>query len=170
MPIRGLRKYLNVACQLFDQHESRSELLDLRIESVASSESDFASSDERNYKTLVIVADWKMNGILRLPWRPRLPEWTGQTTYYFDEYGLVYRHAETWDMSVAHAFLKTLWPELAKRLWASTTSTNTIETEKDNAHLDGRGLRSSNAEYPEDDNDDVRIEDKEEECELFLPV
>lgn len=114
MPIQGLRKYLNVASQLFDQHESRSELLKLEIQGET------------------IVADWKMNGILRLPWHPRLPEWTGQTTYHFDENGLVYLHTETWDMSVAHAFLKTLWPDLAQRLWPSDDGNdNKLEEEEE---------------------------------------
>lgn len=97
MPIRGLRKYLKVASQLFDQAKSRSELLSLEI------------------VDNLIVAKWRLNGILRLPWRPTLPEVTGTTTYYRDEQGLIYRHKETWDISVAQAFFKTLWPDLADR-------------------------------------------------------
>lgn len=100
MPVRGLRKYLNAASQLFDQRTSRSELLSLDI-------------DENG----LIVARWRMNGVLRLPWRPALPNWTGRTIYHRDAEGLIYRHEESWDMSVAQAFMRTFWPEMASRIW-----------------------------------------------------
>ena len=99
MPVKGLRKYLNAASQLFDQRTSRAELIALQIQ------------DD------VIVAQWRMKGVLRLPWRPAVPTWTGSTTYHTDEDGLIYRHVETWDKSVIQAFLQTLWPELADRIW-----------------------------------------------------
>lgn len=99
MPVKGLRKYLNAASQLFDQKHSRSELLSLDIVECK------------------IVAQWRMNGVLRLPWRPAIPEWTGTTTYYTDDNGLVYRHEETWNVSVLQAFLKTLLPSVADRIW-----------------------------------------------------
>ena len=101
MPVRGLRKYLNAASQLFDHQKSRSELLSLNID------------QEKG----VIVAQWRMKGVLRLPWRPSVPSWTGSTTYYTDKNGLVYRHEETWDKSVLQAFMQTLWPEVADRIW-----------------------------------------------------
>jgi len=101
MPVRGLRKYLNAASQLFDHQKSRSELLSLRM----------------NEEKGLIVAHWRMEGVLRLPWRPSMPSWTGTTTYYTDEDGLIYRHEETWDKSVLQAFLQTLWPEVADRIW-----------------------------------------------------
>ena len=100
MPVRGLRKYLNAASQLFDHQKSRSELLSLDV-------------NEKG----VIVAQWRMQGVLRLPWRPAVPSWTGSTTYYTDENGLIYRHEETWDKSVLQAFMQTLWPEVADRIW-----------------------------------------------------
>ena len=99
MPVRGLRKYLNAASQLFDQGKSRSELLSLEIQDDA------------------IVARWRMNGVLRLPWRPCIPEITGTTTYHRDEDGLIYLHEETWDSSVAETFIKTFWPKMAKQIW-----------------------------------------------------
>lgn len=91
MPVRGLRKFLNAASQLFDPRESFCELLNLEIQGD------------------VIVADWKMNGVIRLPWGPKMPEVQGQTTYHFDEDGLISRHEETWDLSAMDAFTKTAW-------------------------------------------------------------
>ncbi|GKY93033.1 hypothetical protein MPSEU_000271600 [Mayamaea pseudoterrestris] len=110
MPVKGLRKYLNAASQLFDQAKSRAELLSLDI--VETNDDENNSSNRR-----VIVAKWRMNGVLRLPWKPKLPNWTGTTTYYFDENGMIYKHQETWDMSVMQAFLRTLWPRLAEKIW-----------------------------------------------------
>ena len=72
---------------------------------------------EHNADRDLILAHWRMKGVLRLPWRPALPVVTGTTTYHRDADGLIYRHAETWDMTVLQAFLYTLWPQLAKRIW-----------------------------------------------------
>ena len=101
MPVKGLRKYLNAASQLFETKSSVAELLDLKHEE----------------ETDLIVATWRIKGVLHLPWKPQMPEWTGTTTYYRDEDGLIYKHVETWDLSVLQAFLTTLWPELANRIW-----------------------------------------------------
>lgn len=102
MPVRGLRKYLNAASQLFDQQQTVSELLSLDVIDG------------------VIVARWRMKGVLRLPWRPAVPEWSGTTSYYTDEHGLIYRHEETWDKSVIQAFLQTLCPQVADQIWCQT--------------------------------------------------
>jgi len=104
MPVRGLRKYLNAASQLFDQSQSRAELISLET----MENNDNSNSSTNNKSPGIIVAKWRMNGILRLPWRPELPEWTGTTTYHCDEQGLIYLHEETWDMSVAQAFLTVM--------------------------------------------------------------
>jgi len=101
MPVKGLRKYLSSASQLFDVSMSESELRSLRIGS------------EPN----TIVATWRMAGVLRLPWRPALPTMTGTTTYHLDDDGLIYEHAEEWDMSVPEAFLKTFYPPLGEHIW-----------------------------------------------------
>lgn len=103
MPVKGLRKYLNAASQLFDQKQSRSELISLDI-----------------IDDTAVVAHWRMKGVLRLPWKPAIPEWTGTTTYYTDDDGLIYRHEETWDKSVLQAFLQTLCPQVADRIWIHT--------------------------------------------------
>jgi hypothetical protein len=111
MPVRGLRKYLNAASHLFDHSTSTAELLSLQV-----------GVEHEN----TIVAKWKLQGVLHLPWHPELPIWTGQTTYHFGEDGLVHLHKESWDISVAQAFTQTLWPEMAENFW-STTSPNEQE-------------------------------------------
>ncbi|CAB9515584.1 Uncharacterized conserved protein (DUF2358) [Seminavis robusta] len=91
MPIKGLRKFCGSASQLFDRKKSTAELVDLQVEGN------------------VIVARWKMNGVLRLPFRPKMPEVVGKTTYYLDEDNLIYKHEESWDISAIEAFYKTEW-------------------------------------------------------------
>jgi Uncharacterized conserved protein (DUF2358) len=97
MPVKGLRKYMNAASQLFDQKQSWSKLLSLE------------KQDDDN----VIVARWQFSGVLRLPWKPLLPLVQGSTTYHIDAAsGLVDRHVETWDMSATEAFLRTFFPAI----------------------------------------------------------
>ena len=109
MPVRGLRKYLSAASQLFDQKQSRAELLSLEIAD-RNREGIGATQVNAIVRTLgekaygkgnrdgidmthgrsvekVIVATWKLEGVLHLPWKPTLPVWTGTTTYFFDEQG-----------------------------------------------------------------------------------
>ena len=93
MPVKGLRKFLNAASQLFDQRQSHAELLDLRIDGE------------------VIVARWRFKGTLHLPWKPRMPEVIGSTTYFMDEDSLIYKHTESWDISAYQAFFWTLMPD-----------------------------------------------------------
>jgi len=100
MPVRGLQKYLNAASNLFDHAASTAELLSLDV-----------------VGTSTIVAKWKLQGVLHLPWHPKLPIWTGSTTYHVGDDGLISRHEESWDISVLQAFAKTLWPEAANFIW-----------------------------------------------------
>ena len=106
MPVRGLRKYLNAASQLFDHKTSRAELLSIDIVDAANapasttddnSNSGFnalmrsaaaSSSSSQPSQQRTIVARWKLQGVLHLPWKPKLPVWTGSTTYHFDEQGM----------------------------------------------------------------------------------
>lgn len=111
MPVRGLRKYLNAASQLFDTSTSTAELLSLEIGDT--SDPDFGG---RNTKFTILVR-WKLKGVLHLPWHPSLPVWTGRTIYHFDDEHMIYHHEEHWDISVAQAFTRTLWPELGNILW-----------------------------------------------------
>jgi Uncharacterized conserved protein (DUF2358) len=108
MPVKGLRKFLNAASQLFDAKESRCQLLSLEVQGN------------------VIVARWIMNGTLRLPWRPKLPQVQGTTVYHFDENGLVQRHEETWDLTAIEAFLKTAWFDFRNMAAHSHTDDTTV--------------------------------------------
>jgi len=94
LPIHGLRKYVGVASHLFDSKSSSSELLSLEQKNQI--------QDDTN---LLIMATWRMSLTLKLPWRPRLPTFSGTTLYHFDENHLVFRHEETWDISLTEAFL-----------------------------------------------------------------
>jgi hypothetical protein len=95
MPVKGLRKFRGAASQLFDRKQSTAELIDLQVVEQADGH--------------VIVARWRMNGVLRLPFKPKMPEVVGKTTYYLDDDMLVYNHAEEWDISAIEAFYKTDW-------------------------------------------------------------
>jgi hypothetical protein len=101
LPIRGLRKYVGVAAHLFDFDTSRAILHSLEI-----------NNDDQ-----ILIANWTMSGILRLPWKPSLPTFSGQTIYYVDEDGLISCHEESWDCSVLRAFCHTLLPDLAETIW-----------------------------------------------------
>lgn len=99
MPVQGIRKYMNAASQLFEYKSSTAELLSLYI----------------NERTA--VARWRFNGTMRLPWKPKLPEVTGTTTYHIDSSGLIYKHIETWDLSAFQAFVQTFLPKLSQKVW-----------------------------------------------------
>jgi hypothetical protein len=113
MPVKGLRKYLNAASNLFDHATSTAELLSMELVQ----ENESTKSKSNTDAETVIVAYWRLQGVLHLPWHPQLPVWTGRTKYHFDEQGLVYHHSEEWDISVAQAFMETLWPDVASRIW-----------------------------------------------------
>jgi len=98
MPVRGLRKYLLSASQLFDKHKSRADL---------------TRPLEINRDRNTVTAHWRLEGVLNLPWHPQMKPWTGSTTYHIDPAsGLVVNHQEHWDISVPDAFLSTLLPWL----------------------------------------------------------
>jgi Uncharacterized conserved protein (DUF2358) len=100
MPVLGLQKYLNAASQLFDYSSSRAELVSLRIEN-----------------SKLLVAEWKMEAVLRVPWHPVLREWRGKTYYHLDDSNLINRHEEEWDMSVFEAFLMMITPSSGEQIW-----------------------------------------------------
>jgi Uncharacterized conserved protein (DUF2358) len=117
MPVRGLRKYLNAASQLFEVRHSTAELVQLQI--VSSIDPEQQCNDDNHRPTpaaVVVVAHWRLNGVLKLPWHPKLPELTGRTYYYPDTNGLIYRHVEQWDQSVLQAFVGTFWSPIQDKL------------------------------------------------------
>lgn len=44
----------------------------------------------------VILANWTVRGVLRLPWQPRIL-FNGYSTYKLNQDGLIYEHIDTWD-------------------------------------------------------------------------
>jgi hypothetical protein len=92
MPVVGLRKYLSASSNLFDHTKSKATLLEMVADEDA----------------MTVKVRWALRGVLMLPWRPRVYPYTGSTTYYVGESGLVERHEEEWDISVVEAFGKTL--------------------------------------------------------------
>ena len=127
MPVKGLRKYLNAASQLFDTATSTAELLSLDILDQPT-KNDETEDDEDNHSsststTTMIVANWKLQGVLHLPWHPTLPVWTGRTVYHFDDEHLIYKHEEFWDISVFEAFTQTLFPQIASKIYGDKDKT-----------------------------------------------
>jgi Uncharacterized conserved protein (DUF2358) len=129
MPIHGLRKYVGVAAHLFDYDASFATLDSLRIivpddddhhhddnggGDDDDDDDDVSSSSAAGRK---LVATWTLGGILRLPWKPSLPTFSGRTVYHVDADGLIESHEESWDCSVMRAFCHTLFPKLADRIW-----------------------------------------------------
>lgn len=112
MPIHGLRKYVGVASHLFDYDTSQATLHVL----------------EKQAQEKVLFAKWTLSGILRLPWQPSLPTFSGTTTYHFDDDGLIYRHEETWDCSATRAFCHTLFPQVAEAIWKTDRGLNDDES------------------------------------------
>lgn len=100
MPVRGLRKYLSAAAQLFDQRNSCAEML-----SICSNE------DGGDMGNGIVEVTWRLSGVINLPWHPSVEPWTGRTKYHLDDEGLIYLHEEHWDISVWRAFICTLYPE-----------------------------------------------------------
>lgn len=90
--VRGVAKFSNATARLFDQNLSRVDLIDIY------------ERDESH-----IVAEWRLQGALMLPWRPFIKPYLGSTIYEFDECGLVRNHNETWQISAFDAFVSVFW-------------------------------------------------------------
>ena len=97
MPVRSLQRYSDALKGLFDPKLSSIELLALE------------PRGERRF-----VAHWRLRGALKLPWRPRIPEYTGATLYELDEDGLICCHVEAWSLSALEAFVSTLLPQISR--------------------------------------------------------
>lgn len=90
--VRGLAKFCNAAAGLFDTRLSRVDLIDIY------------AVDQRT-----VVAEWRLQGALMLPWRPYIKPYVGETTYTFDGDGLVCSHVDKWEISVIDAFLSVVF-------------------------------------------------------------
>ena len=99
MPVRTLPRYSDALHGLFDPSTSRIELLDLRADG------------PRQF-----VARWRLEGALKLPWRPKVKPYAGCTRYELDADGLICRHTESWSISAADAFGSTLLPDAVSQL------------------------------------------------------
>ena len=62
------------------------------------------------------VARWRLEGALKLPWRPKVKPYAGCTRYELDADGLICRHTESWSISAADAFGSTLLPDAVSQL------------------------------------------------------
>ena len=92
MPVRGLAKFLGAVTKLFAPG-SHCELTGIELADGG------------------VVARWRLEGTLALPWRPAIKPFTGSTHYALDpETGLVTRHVEQWDISAFDAFASTAFP------------------------------------------------------------
>mmetsp|Transcript_16050 Transcript_16050/g.50312 ORF Transcript_16050/g.50312 Transcript_16050/m.50312 type:complete len:263 (-) Transcript_16050:341-1129(-) len=99
MPVRGAAKFADALSGLFDSRRSRCDLVEIRV----------SGRDE-------VKALWRLEGVLRLPWRPTITPFIGETTYTLDDDGLVASHLERWSCSVFDAFLSAvLAPDLLDR-------------------------------------------------------
>eukprot|EP00535_Pseudo-nitzschia_heimii_P006222 CAMPEP_0197187116 /NCGR_PEP_ID=MMETSP1423-20130617/15268_1 /TAXON_ID=476441 /ORGANISM="Pseudo-nitzschia heimii, Strain UNC1101" /LENGTH=395 /DNA_ID=CAMNT_0042638609 /DNA_START=111 /DNA_END=1298 /DNA_ORIENTATION=- len=100
LPLQGLRKYIGVTTNLFDYKTSHSKLKSL--EQINRRD---AYNKEGEDLDIVLKAEWRISLTMKLPWKPQLSEFSGSTLYFLDEDNLIYRHQETWDISVLDAFL-----------------------------------------------------------------
>lgn len=94
MPVRSLQRYSDALHGLFDPSLSRYELLELK---------------PRGPHTF--TASWRLEGALKLPWRPKIKPYVGTTLYELDEDGLICSHTETWSVSALDAFASVLFAD-----------------------------------------------------------
>ena len=113
MPVRGLRKYLSASAQLFDHRMSRADLISLKVDQASKSiivawrlEGYFFFTYP-NPDPAIVLTLRRILGVLNLPWHPTLKPWTGSTTYFVDENGLIKEHVENWDITVLGTLLTT---------------------------------------------------------------
>lgn len=86
--VRGLKRYILAVSNLFEPNTSRAGLVSIAIKS------------DRQIET-----EWVLEGTLKLPWRPYIPQIRGTTTYSLNSDGLIAMHDETWNVSAAAAAL-----------------------------------------------------------------
>lgn len=89
----GLQRYLTALDLLFDPAKSRVRLLSIAVTAPRQ-----------------ITARWTLGGELKLPWRPRVPEFEGAAVYTLSDQGLVVQQEETWSISPLEALRETFTP------------------------------------------------------------
>ncbi|XP_002976492.2 uncharacterized protein LOC9649028 [Selaginella moellendorffii] len=91
--VQGVDSYVAAVKSLFDPSDSKHELLEIRVTSPTT-----------------IEAKWRLQGSLKLPWKPHIAAYEGTTTYTLNDDGFVASHKETWDISLLTAFIEFLTP------------------------------------------------------------
>lgn len=120
MPVFGLWKYLLSVSQLFNVKNSKAELIKpLEI-------------DQRT-----IIAQWRIEGQINLPWKPYVKPWIGKTIYHIDEDGLIARHEETWEIGVLEAFLGILQPSSSSIITSSSTTSFSSSVSSGQSYVQG---------------------------------
>ena len=119
MPVVGLRKYLTSTRGLFSPN-SRVNLISIGIGLHTTTTPNEETSDEEAYNKEIssstrerIMARWRGDFVLRLPWRPSIRTMEGTTIYELDGDGLICKHTESWgDMTVWEAFWSVIMSSL----------------------------------------------------------
>lgn len=105
MPVRDYRTFASALGGLFDHSASRVDLLAIDLVS--------GGGDGASSRGAVLVADWRLEATLRLPWRPRIKPYVGRTVYECHaDTGLIGRHVETWSVTALDSFASALVPAL----------------------------------------------------------
>lgn len=90
--VRSLAKYQRALTILFDPAESTVKVVTAPAVDAA-----------RN----AITATIRSEGVLQLPWRPRIAPWESSLTWRVDDDGLIYEQAQTWNVTSADALRQT---------------------------------------------------------------
>lgn len=90
--VTGIKRYLDAVTTLFDPAKSRADLISANVD------------DDK------IVLRWRLEGVLQLGGGLPIKPYTGTTVYTLDDNGLISRQDESWDISVADAFISTFFP------------------------------------------------------------
>ena len=95
MPVKGLDKYLSAAATLFNHRQSRCEILGL-------------ASSPGDQGRLEPIVFWRIEGVVNLPWHPRIKPYVGATHFRTDADGLIVAAQEFWTITAFDAFVSTV--------------------------------------------------------------
>jgi len=90
--VTGWKFYSDAVKTLFDADQSRADLISL----------DVVDGD--------VILKWRLEGIIK-PWpgHPAIKPYTGATRYVQNSDGLIAKHLETWDTSIADVFISVFF-------------------------------------------------------------